>query len=573
MQELDQTQELIQMLKERLNEKDETIATLQATIKNLEATVKMLQENAVDLKATIANLTETLNEFKRKFFGISSEKSKKKQTDEPVCEEASEQESGIPVKEHTRTRKKKAKRDDLYALLPIEEVLCDVPQQERLCPDCGAEMEHMGYTFIREELRITPAKIVRVRYMQEKLICPVCREEDDTTITQAKTPTALMPHSSASPDMVAMVMYQKSFLHLPFYRQEKDWKEKGVPLPRETAANWYNTCALEYLLPIYQAMHVELISRSVIHADEVPCQVLHEEGKAATSKSYLWVYLSGTDGEPKIVLYDYCSGRGGDHPIKFLAGFTGMLQCDGYSAYGRIEDVVLACCLAHCRRKFFEAIPAERRKKQKLLDINYEQAQEKPDDKTASNEKLSAAQKGVEFCNRLFYEERLYKDLPADERKQKRLETQPRIWEEFWSWLETLSPTGGSKLEKAVNYAFNHKETLMNYLQDGRCEISNNAAERRVKSYVMGRKNFLFHNTVDGARASATVLSLIETAKANNLNVYQYLYTLLLYMPDYKDEPAGIEQLMPWSDFIKEKCSGVTDTSIEKPENRGNLSI
>lgn len=282
MQELDQTQELIQMLKERLNEKDETIATLQATIKNLEATVKMLQENAVDLKATIANLTETLNEFKRKFFGISSEKSKKKQTDEPVCEEASEQESGIPVKEHTRTRKKKAKRDDLYALLPIEEVLCDVPQQERLCPDCGAEMEHMGYTFIREELRITPAKVVRVRYMQEKLICPVCREEDDTTITQAKTPTALMPHSPASPDMVAMVMYQKSFLHLPFYRQEKDWKEKGVPLPRETAANWYNTCALEYLLPIYQAMHVELISRSVIHADEVPCQVLHEEGKAAT---------------------------------------------------------------------------------------------------------------------------------------------------------------------------------------------------------------------------------------------------------------------------------------------------
>ena len=98
------------------------------------------------------------------------------------------------------------------------------------------------------------------------------------------------------------------------------------------------------------------------------------------------------------------------------------------------------------------------------MDINSEQAQEKPDDKTASNKKLSAAQKGVEFCNRLFYEERLYKDLPADERKQKRLETQPRIWEEFWSWLETLSPTGGSKLEKAVNYAFNHKETLMNYL-------------------------------------------------------------------------------------------------------------
>ena len=111
----------------------------------------------------------------------------------------------------------------------------------------------------------------------------------------------------------------------------------------------------------------------------------------------------------------------------------------------------------------------------------------------------------------------------------------------------------------------------MNYLLDGRCEISNNAAERRAKSYVMGRKNLLFHDTVDGAIASAVVLSLVETAKANNLNIYQYLYTLLLYMPDYRDEPAGVRQLMPWSEFIKERCSGVTDTQKETPENRGNL--
>ena len=184
---------------------------------------------------------------KESFFGISSEKSKKNQTDEPVCEEASEQESGIPVKEHTRTRKKKAKRDDLYALLPIEEVLCDVPQQERLCPDCGAEMEHMGYTFIREELRITPAKVVRVRYMQEKLICPVCREEDDTTITQAKTPTALMPHSPASPDMVAMVMYQKSFCICLSTDRKRTGKKKEFhfrarpPLTGITHVLW-NTC-------------------------------------------------------------------------------------------------------------------------------------------------------------------------------------------------------------------------------------------------------------------------------------------------------------------------------------------
>ena len=143
---------------------------------------------------------------------------------------------------------------------------------------------------------------------------------------------------------------------------------------------------------------------------------------------------------------------------------------------------------------------------------------------------------------------------------------EPEIWDEFWSWLGTLNPTRGSKLEKAVNYAFTHKDTLMNYLLDGRCEISNNAAERRAKSYATARKNFLFHDTVDGANASAIVMSLIETAMSNSLNIYQYLYTLLLYMPDYKNEPAGIKQLMPWSEFIKENCSGITDTEKILPE-------
>ena len=150
---------------------------------------------------------------------------------------------------------------------------------------------------------------------------------------------------------------------------------------------------------------------------------------------------------------------------------------------------------------------------------------------------------------------------------------EPAIWNEFWTWLETLEPAGGSKLEKAVNYAFNHKETLMNYLLDGRCEISNNAAKRRAKTYVTGRKNFLFHDTADGATASAIVLSLIETAKANNLDIYHYLYTLLLYKPDYKNEPAGLKQLLPWSDFIKDRCTGIIDIEKVRPEERGNLNI
>lgn len=156
----------------------------------------------------------------------------------------------------------------------------------------------------------------------------------------------------------------------------------------------------------------------------------------------------------------------------------------------------------------------------------------------------------------------MYKELSPEDRKAKRLEEETPIWDEFWSWIDTLDPSGGSKLEKAVKYALNHKESLMNYLLDGRCEISNNSAERKAKVYATGRKNFLFHDSVDGAKATAIVMSLVETAKANNLNVYKYLYTLLLYMPDYKNEPAGIEEPLPWSTFVQDKCSGIIDDSL-----------
>lgn len=556
--------ELIEYLKKTNEQQALVINTLQSTIENL-------QGNISELQCTVANLNETIDELRRKLFGTSSEKVKKKEDSEETV--STGEEKVLKVKEHTRTRKPKSVRKDLYESLPVREVKYDVPENERICPDCDAPMEHLGYTFVREELRIIPAKVERIRIMREKLKCPVCHEEDVTTIVEAKVPTALLAHSPASASMVSAVMYEKSFKYMPFYRQEADWKQKGVPLPRETAANWYNTCALKYLLPIYDELHKTLIGRDIIHADETVCQVLHEKGKEATSVSYMWIYTSGTDGLAPIALYDYRSGRSGDYPIEFLQGFHGMLQCDGYAAYGRIEDVILVCCLAHCRRKFYEAVPAARRKKLKLLDISSEQELKEPDESFIDDTEIIPAEKGVLFCNQLFFQERLIKELSAEDRKEKRLEKETVIWKNFWNWINTLNPSKGSKLEKAVNYAINHQETLMNYLKDGRCEISNNAAERKAKAYATGRKNFLFHDTEDGAKASAVVMSLIETAKMNNLNVFQYLYVLLLYMPDYKDEPAGIEQLLPWSEFIKEKCSGVMDTENLTPENRGSLQI
>ena len=238
------------------------------------------------------------------------------------------------------------------------------------------------------------------------------------------------------------------------------------------------------------------------------------------------------------------------------------------------ECVVLAICSAHCRRKFYEALPAKRQKKLKLLDINSET--EVKDIELPGPEQMKSmipAEIGLVFFNKLFFIEKGLKGMEPEKRREKRLEKEAPVWEKFWTWIETLKPLGGSKLEKAVNYSVNHRETLQSYMLDGRCELSNNKAERCAKSYAIGRKNSLFHASVAGAEATALVYSIIETAKANKLNVFQYLYVLLLYMPEHKEDPDAVKTLLPWSDFIKERCTGLIDVETITPENKPQLPI
>lgn len=546
--QLEQKDLMIQMLSERLNEKDETITDLKETIK--------------DLKVTIVGLQETLNEFQRRLFGTSSEKTKQ--------DEKPEETVTTTVKSHKRTtRKAKATREDQYGNLPIRKEVIPLSEEDKHCPYCNSLMEYVTETFVREELRITPAKVERIHYYQEKWQCPECKKDGDGTFAESKTPTALIPHSPASPSIVSYVAMEKIGLAMPYYRQEFLMQQLGFTLPRETMANWIIYVAEHYFYPIYDRLHEELLKRDLVHADETTCQVLREKGRAAEQTSYMWLYTTGNDGLIPIVLYDYQPSRKGSCVQNFLEGFHGLVQCDGYQGYNKLEDVILVCCLAHARRKFFEAVPAAMRKRLKLLDINSDVVIEDinlPDEEEAKQ--LLPAEIGLLYCNKLFYLERTLKDLDPEERKQQRTVLEQPVWDQFWNWLDTLHPTGGSKLGKAVVYAQNHHETLMNYLLDGRCEISNNRAERKAKSYAIGRKAFLFHTSEAGAGASAVMYSIVETAKANNLNIFQYLYTVLLYIPDYLNSSAGIEQLMPWSKSIKEQCSGLIDVESNVPENR-----
>lgn len=535
-----ETEALMQLQKETIESLRQLVDSQRLTIEQM---AQSHEEQTAQLNQTIANLNETVEYLKKKLFASSSEKTKKDgfpgQMDlfneaeadadpsvpEPTLEEA--------VGGYKRKAKKpKATREEILAGLPVAEIPCSVPDEERNCPYCNAPMEVIGKKVVREELRIIPAKVERLQYVQEVLGCPECKKDGACVIVGAETPSPLLKHSLASASTVAYVMYQKYVNSIPLYRQEADWKQLGVKLPRATLANWVIKCGIDYMEPVYEQLRQHLLERDIIHADETPCQVLKEEGKTAQSKSYMWLYGSGNDDLPPIRLYDYQPSRGGYHAEEFLKGFSGYLTCDGFGGYNKLKDVIRCGCLAHMRRYWHEALPGKSKKSR---------------DKTP-------AEIGFAYCNQLFELEKEYADLDADTRKAKRLETEPAIWEAYWSWLETVNPAGGSRLAKAVTYAKNQKPYMENYLLDGRCSISNNIAENIARPYAVGRKNFLFHDTVKGARASSIIYSLVETAKLNNLNIYAYLETVLLYMPDYKNEPEGIEELLPWSDMIQQRC-------------------
>lgn len=576
----------IDMLQKQLELSAQREAARDRLIEEQTQTIKALHSIIDDLQLVKAGLEETLLELQRKLFGTSSEKTSAAATisANPLDDEAPDVtgaevsdtavNTGTPytVKEHKATRKPKSTREDLYKDLPVEEIRIHAKASECTCPWCNGQMEHLGYKFAREELRIIPAKIIRAHLMKELLKCPFCSQEGPDTIVEGSVPKALLPHSPVSASIAADVMYRKAKDYLPFYRMENDGAEFGAIIPRETASNWFIKCAERYFLPIYHELHEEQLTREVLHADETTCQVLHEEGKSPESTSYMWVYTTANDGLPQVVVYDYASGRAGANAKAYLEGFSGLLQCDGYAGYNLVENVTLVICVAHLRRKFYEAIPTSDRKKIKLLDIHSEEAIKEPVIPEGAAT-MSPAVIGVAYCNKLFYIERTIKDKTSKEKQLARKNLEVPVWNAFWEFVSSLHPVGGSKLEKAVNYALGHKEGFMNYMLDGSCDLSNNKAERKCKNYALIRRNSLFHTSVKGAEASAVVSSIVETAAANNLNVYQYLYTLLLYMPDYKDKPAGIKALLPWSPFIKEHCTGLRDTETMTAENHPDLPI
>ena len=507
---------------------------------NQEAYIEHLENTIKDLQNQVSNLTEMIMLLRKDKFGPSSEKTPKQvegqlslfneaelEADNSVLEPIQK-----TVKGYVRTGSRKT-REEIIKDLPVREVLCEVSPEELFCEQCDTALKPLGKEVVREELEYIPAKLQIVRYVRMAYECPKCKHSEHPYILKALTPTSLMNHSLASPSSVANVMYQKYVNSVPLYRQEKDWEQLGISLSRATMANWVIRCSQDYLNPIVEHLRKELLSRDIVHCDETPVQVLKEEGKKPQTQSYMWLYRTGNDEKSPIILYDYQPSRNGDHAVTYLKDFNGYVHSDGYSGYNKLTGITRCGCWAHLRRKFIEAIPSKK-----------------------VGSELTTAEIGRDYCNQLFEIEANLKNLPPNERKIKRLELEKPVLEAFWCWLEKLNVLKGSALFKAITYAKNQKPYLENYLLDGRCSLSNNAAENAIRPFTVGRKNWLFSDTPKGASSSAAVYSIIETAKANGLNVYTYLEYLLLYMPDtdWRNHPEELDLLMPWSESVQAEC-------------------
>ena len=328
-------------------------------------------------------------------------------------------------------------------------------------------------------------------------------------------------------------MYQKYVNAVPLYRQEKDWAQMGAFLSRGTLGRWIKVCSEEYFVPLYEYFHRLLLGREFAMADETRLQVLKEPGRNPETDSFMWLFRSGEDGLPPIILYRYTETRAKFNAEEFLKGFKGYLMTDGYQGYNNLPDIVREACWAHIRRKFCDAIP------------------------TSKKDDLSEpAVQGVQYCDKLFAIERFCREngYTHEQRHAFRNKKAPKILEAFWVWLDKQNPTKGSRMDKAVTYARNQKQYAETYLQDGRCSLSNNPSENSIRPFTVGRKNWLFCDTPGGAHASATVYTMVEMAKAHGLNVEKYLTFLLEKRPHKEMTDEELEKLSPWSDEARSYC-------------------
>jgi transposase len=522
------------------------VESLSLEVESLGLENESLRMKSAEQEAKIKYYEEQIRLAAAKKYGASSEKNvlpEQLSIFNEAEKEGREEAKELTFEEIAYKRKRGGARkasSEKYEGLLTEEIHYELSKDERICERCGGEMNEMG-TDVREEIAIIPVQIKLIKHVQHKYVCEneACADDaDSVNIVKARAPEPPIPHSPAGASMIAHVMSRKYSEHVPLYRQEQQFGYNGIDIPRQNMANWVVQGA-ELMEPVYERLREFLVGEDYVHADESPLQVLSEPGKKATSKSYMWLYATGRFRR-QIFIYEYTRSRSGEHPKDFLRGFSGYLHTDGYAAYGSVPDVTIMGCFSHARRGYVEALKAL------------------PKDAERSRA-LSA--EGLAHVDGLFELERGYEGMTPEERHAARLEKSKPALDAYKEWLDerkrSALPQG--KLGKAVNYSLNQWDKLKTFLEDGEIELSNNRAENGIRPFAVGRKNWLFSKTPNGAKASAVVYSVIETAKANGLTPFFYLKFLLERLPNISAGDAdALDALMPWSDSLPDEVKNPT---------------
>jgi transposase len=412
------------------------------------------------------------------------------------------------------TNKQQPKRQVLPAHLPRREI-CHEPETT-VC-GCGCELKRIGED-VAEKLDYTPGVFTVERHIRGKWVCRQCQK-----LTQAPVPAHIIDKGLPTTGLLAQVLVAKYADHLPLYRQEGIFERAGLALSRSTLAQWVGACGVQ-LQPLVDALKAELLSRPVLHADETPVAML-KPGHGKTHRAYLWSYGTTVFDPLKAVVFDFADSRAGRHAKAFLGaggddGWRGTLVCDDYAGYKELfgKRITEAGCLAHARRKFFDLW---------------------------ANHKSSIAEQALKFLAKLYEIESEVRELDVDERCRIRQLKAKLIADDLHAWLlaQRQRVPEGSATAKAIDYSLNRWEALTRYLDDGRLPADNNWIENRIRPIALGRNNWLFAGSLRAGQRAAAIMSLIGSAKMNDLDPYAYLSDLLARLPTHP--ASGITDLLP----------------------------
>lgn len=521
----------------------------------LMAVILSMQDQISQLNANMERLIEQIADANSKRYGRSSEKLETISGQlelELIFNEAEALTETLyvvePVEEDViqpRHRKSKGKREADLKDLPVE-VISHTLSEERLQDVFGTDGWKQLPDEIYKRVRVQPAV-----YTVEEHHVAVYAGKDNQTIIKVDRPKDLLRNSLLTPSLAASIMNAKYVNGLPLYRISQEFLRNDIHISRQVMANWMIQCADRYLGILYDRLHKEMYRFHVLQADETPVMVT-KDGRPANSKSYMWIYRTGKSyTDTPVILYEYQRTRKSDHPEEFLKDFKGIMVCDGYSAYRKLDrknpDIIFAGCWSHARRRFTEALKALPKTAQK-------------------NAKETVDYEAVSRIAAIYHLDNQMEGQPAKVRKMYRQANIRPLVEAFFAWakeIQSKNQLSRGKTLDGINYCINQEASLKAFLEDGDIPMDNNATESALRSFCLHKHTWKLIDSLDGANASAIIYSITETAKANNLNPFRYLEYVLTVLKDHQDDRdyGFIDNILPWSEKLPEICRNKAKTT------------